>query len=421
MSSKRASTEKIQFTIAALDALPLPEPGTRVTYHDKTVSGLQIRVTSNGTKTFYVFMRVNGKPERVKVGEHTYPEMTIDQARKKAKAIIHQIAEGQSPAAAKREDKAKGLTLAKAVDQYVTEKHRESDGLLLKPRTVDGYLKLLKPSRLTATGKRTKGGPLARLADKPIYKLTADEIKKIHSENLKLHGERQSACAMVLLKAVLRFYGIKIAQDPFDKNTREVDRIHIMKSGVAPREPVEHLLTHLGEWWRALHALPQSAVSDYIAFLALTGCRPGEPLKILVGDLVNGEIRLRDTKNRLDHVLLLSRQALAIAERNASGKAATDKLFPITPAKANELAHELPSAPGVPFTPKMLRSLFASIADELVSASTLKTLMNHKSQSVTDRNYIRKQKIQLAEAWQKVADHIEAVAADNVVPLFKSN
>ncbi|MFJ1338851.1 integrase arm-type DNA-binding domain-containing protein [Pseudomonas caricapapayae] len=74
----------------------------------------------------------------MKVGEHTYPTMSIDQARKLAKAIIHQIAEGQSPSAAKREEKAKSLTLAEAVEGYVTDKHRK-DGLLLKEGTRNDY------------------------------------------------------------------------------------------------------------------------------------------------------------------------------------------------------------------------------------------------------------------------------------------
>lgn len=420
---KRAPSHKLTFTIAALDALPSPEPGTRVTYHDTKVNGLQLRVTVNGTKTFYVFMRVNGKPERVKVGEHPYPIMGIDQARKEAKAIIHQIAEGQSPNAVKREDKANSLTLAAAMEQYVSDKRRRSDKLPLKQRTVDDYQGMLKPGRTTVAGKRTKGGALARLSNKSIYGITADEIKAVHADNLKHHSSRQAFYAMQTLKAILRFYAVKIPNDPFSGETPEAGRIYIEKAGVSETEPVEHLLNHLGPWWRALHTLPASPVTDYIAFLALTGCRPSEPLKILVGDLVNGEIRLRDTKNRSDHTLLLSTQALAIAQRSAEGKAAGDRLFPVTPAQANKVAHELSAITSIAFVPKMLRSLFASIADELVSSSTLKRMLNHKlAGDITDTNYIRKLKSTMRSGWQKVADHIEATASNNVIPIsIKSN
>ncbi|MCO1621334.1 integrase family protein [Pseudomonas putida] len=415
---KRAPSLKIKFTKAQLDALPLPESGQRVTYHDTEVNGLQLRVTANGTKTFYVFQRVNGKPERVKVGDHTYPTLSIDQARAKAKVIIAQIAEGQSPSAAKRVEKAESLTLAAAMQYYVVNKRRRKDKLPLKQRTVDDYTAMLKAPRLTAAGKNTKGGTLARLANKSIYALTTDDIKATHAENLKLHSRRQCFYAMQTLKAILHFYAIKMPGDPFSSDTPEVGRLHIEKAGVIDEALGEALLDNLGTFWRKLHEQPLTPVRDYLTFLTLTGCRPGEPLKVLAGDLANGTIKLRDTKNRSDHILLLSVQALAIAERNAEGKAATDRLFEVTPAQANALAHELKEVMGIEFVPKMLRSLFASVADDLVSSSTLKRMMNHrKLDDVTDINYIRKAKAAMREGWQKVADHIEAVAADNVVPI----
>lgn len=416
---KRATSLKINFTKAALDNLPLPAAGERVTYHDTKVVGLQLRVTSTGTKTFYLFQRVNGKPERVKVGDHTYPTLTIEQARDKAKVLIAQITEGQSPGAAKKAEKAQSLTLTAAMQQYVADKRRRSDGKLLKPRTIDDYTAMLKPPKLTAAGRKTKGGTLARLASKSIYALTAEDIKSAHAENLKLHSRRQAFYAMQTLKAVLRFYAVKIDGDPFSGDTREADRIHIEAAGVSDEAPIEALLEHLGTFWRAVQALPPSPVKDYLMFLAYTGCRPGEPLKVLAGDLVNGAIKLRDTKNRSDHTLLLSDQAHAIAQRNAEGKAPTDRLFLVTPAQANALAHELATVTGIAFMPKMLRSLFASMADDLVSSSVLKRLMNHRrGNDVTDTNYIRKLKAAMREGWQAVADHLDgAVPAGNVVPI----
>lgn len=410
----------MNFTKTALDNLPLPAPGQRTTYHDEggaqAVRGLQVRITGNGIKTFSVFKRVaGGSPERTTLGR--YPEISIDQARKKAKAVIAQLAEGQSPAAAKREDKAKSLTLADAMDQYIERKLR-ADDLPLKARTCSDYQGMLKPSRLTKAGKRTKGGTLARLASKPVHGLTAADIKAVHAENLKLHSGRQCMYAMQTLKAVLRFHAVHIPGDPFGRDTPEVDRIRIKKAGVAPREPIKKLSARLGEWWQALHALPQSPVTDYLAFLMLTGCRPGEPLKVSVGELADGQIKLVDTKNRSDHVLLLSRQALQIVQRQAEGKAPGDRLFSVSPAQANRLAHELSAATGITFVPKTLRAVFASVAEKLVTFGVLKGLMNHKQKSdLLNTNYIEKTEEELRSGWQAVADYLDAMAADNVVPI----
>ncbi|MBY0280814.1 MAG: Arm DNA-binding domain-containing protein [Alphaproteobacteria bacterium] len=74
------SENKINFTKAILDTLPLPRQGQRTVYHDKKTNGLQIRVTSAGVKTFCLYRRIkNGSPERVTLGR--YPDMSIEQAR----------------------------------------------------------------------------------------------------------------------------------------------------------------------------------------------------------------------------------------------------------------------------------------------------------------------------------------------------
>jgi len=44
-------------------------------------------------------------------------------------------------------------------------------------------------------------------------------------------------------------------------------------------------------------------------------------------------VLLRDTKNRSDHKLLLSTQALEIAKRNCAGRKADEPLFPIVDAR----------------------------------------------------------------------------------------
>lgn len=412
-------TNQLNFTQAALDALPLPAAGQRSTYHDhggrESVPGLQVRVTANGAKTFCVFKRVaGGKPERITIGK--YPAITIDHARKEAKKHVAKLAQGESPAAAKREDNAAKQTLAEAVVEYLQKKRRR-DGLPLKQRTHDDYMAMIAPGRLTAAGKRTRGGTLATLANKPIHSITAGDIKALHAENLQ-RGERQAIFALQTLRAVLRWHVVKIENDPFSKETQGKNRIVIPATRASDPEPVEKVLHDLGGFWRALQGMPQTPATDYLQFLLLTGCRAGEPRQITMAnvDLAAGRVVLRDTKNRTDHVLRLSKQALAIVERAAEGKAGTDRLFPVSIVEVNKTAHELVRLTGLAFTPKMARSVFSSVAEELVTASTLKRLINHKQASdIAGTHYIRKQEDQLRAGWQAVADFLEEQAADGVV------
>ena len=400
----------MNFTQAALAALPLPAPGQRAVYRDsdgpQSVKGLQIRITSNGIKTFSVFKRVaGGQPERISLGR--WPEVSIDQARKLAKTAIAQLAVGDSPSAARRESKAKSPTLAEALREYVEHKRRD-DSLPLKERTAADYLAMVKPSRTTAAGKKTKGGLLSRLADTPLDKITGDAIRDLHKVNLAERGERQAAYALQVLRAVLNWHVVEVPGDPLSPKAKGRERIRIARPRAADSAPVEALVRNIGPFWRALGAV-EGVEGDYLRLLALTGMRPGEPLRIPVRDFdaATDTLRLRDTKNRSDHAIRLSRQALEIVARQAEGKAPDARLFSTTPAAINKVAHTLAMEIGIEFVPKNLRAVFASIAEELVSASALKKMMNHKEIGITDRHYVKKLEEQLRAGWQAVADYIE--------------
>ncbi|KZN16210.1 MULTISPECIES: tyrosine-type recombinase/integrase [Pseudomonas] len=410
------------FTKGALDSLPLPEGEKRDVYYDERQPGLQLRVTASGVKTFSVFARVaGGNPTRVTIGK--YPAITPEVARKKTKEIIAQMAVGVDPNAEARASKVQPLTLAAAVAEYVEQQTREDDKLPLKPRTKADYLAMVKPSRVTAKGKPTKGGLLRKLAKKPIHEISADDIKAVNTDNKAQRGERQAAYAMQVLKAVLNFYGVKVKDSPFSLETAKAGRVVIPKTRAADDTPVTELLKNLGPFWRELSAI-QSPAGDYLKFLLLTGTRPAEPLQVPVTDcnLVAGKVLLRDTKTRTDHTLLLSTQALAIVQRQAEGKAPGERLFAISNVDAHAAAHELVAATGLTFTPKTLRAVFASIASELVSVNTYKRIMNRgKKGDTDDKNYIKRLEPQLRAGWQAVGDFVDSSAADNVVPLFKLN
>ncbi len=113
---------KINFTKISIDSLPQPEQGKRDIYHDIKTPGLQLRVTS--VKTFFINRRIKlGNPERITLGR--YPDMTIEQARRKTKEIIHDIAEGKNPAEIKR-GKHTELTFGDLFAEYLDRHSRPS-------------------------------------------------------------------------------------------------------------------------------------------------------------------------------------------------------------------------------------------------------------------------------------------------------
>lgn len=109
--------QKLNFTKSAISSLPLPEPGKRVSYHDTKVPGLELRVTSNGVRSFYLYRKIDNRAERVFIGR--FPGVTPDNARAKAAELNSQIAMGKNPAETKRKVRAE-MTLAELFERYMT-------------------------------------------------------------------------------------------------------------------------------------------------------------------------------------------------------------------------------------------------------------------------------------------------------------
>ena len=89
-------TNKINFTKAAIQKLPLPEKGKNSYWYDTKTRGLGIRVNSTGTRTFLGYRRFNGQPERINLGR--FPGLKIEQARGIADDYNRMAARGGNPA-----------------------------------------------------------------------------------------------------------------------------------------------------------------------------------------------------------------------------------------------------------------------------------------------------------------------------------
>ena len=85
-------------------------------YYDGKLKGFGLRITSGGTRAFFVEKSVNGRLQRITIGH--YPELTVEQARKEAQVLLGKMVTGIDPVAEKKAKKVKGTTLQKAFDDY---------------------------------------------------------------------------------------------------------------------------------------------------------------------------------------------------------------------------------------------------------------------------------------------------------------
>ena len=94
------ASHHLNFVKTALSKAPAAKKGSKDYYYDTKEKGLTMAVTPAGTKSFYLYKRIDGKPERLLLGR--FPDISIENARKAAMAAKGEIAVGQNPQKAKR-------------------------------------------------------------------------------------------------------------------------------------------------------------------------------------------------------------------------------------------------------------------------------------------------------------------------------
>lgn len=281
---------KFNFTKSAIDNLPLPADGKRATYHDTNQKGigLQMRVSSTGVKTFCVFKRVKGgNPERVTLGR--YPEMTIEQARRKSSEILLQIASGNNPAEIERQRKAE-QTFQDLFGEFL-EKHSK-----LRKKTW----------REDETNYRLYlGEPLGK---KKLSAINRQDIAKIHHRITKAGHNAQANRVIALLSSVFN-WGISVdlcSANPAHgiKRNKEESRDRFVQSDELPR------------FFKAVADEPNETIRDYVLVSLLTGARRSNVLAMRWQDISfdRQEWRIKETKNGTPQTVALSPEAIQILE-----------------------------------------------------------------------------------------------------------
>ena len=87
----------------------------RVYHHDARTPGLTLCVTAAGSKVFYFYKWMEGRPERIRLGK--FGEVTLDSARKAAVEWAGKVAGGKVPAAERRA-KRESPTLGELFDHW---------------------------------------------------------------------------------------------------------------------------------------------------------------------------------------------------------------------------------------------------------------------------------------------------------------
>ena len=397
----------MKITKLVVDKLPIPQAivknrTVQKRYYDDTMKGFGVRVTSGGSRAFFIEKLVNRKLRRITIGR--YPELTVEQARKQAQKLLGQIATGIDPLAERREKKARGVTLQESFDAYL--KARKA----LKPLTILDYTRLMKQV-------------FSDWKNKPLLDITKDMVAKRHLD----YGARSPAranSAMRFLRALFNFAAGEyedtqgrslILENPIKRlsHTRAWYRVDRKQTLIKTHE--------LPAWFKAVMGVKDerstgksSILRDYFLLLLFTGLRRQEAIELTWDrvDLKAKTITIKDTKNRQSHALPMSDFLFDLFESRKAEQLNSPFVFPgdgktgynVEPRKVMK---KIIDQSGVTFTLHDLRRTFITIAESLdIPAYALKRLLNHKMTQDVTAGYIVMDVERLRKPIQLITDHI---------------
>ncbi|RLA18375.1 MAG: hypothetical protein DRQ62_13700 [Gammaproteobacteria bacterium] len=117
----KKQSSKLKFTTKRVIDLASPEKGQRY-YYDSEVGGLGVRVSASGSRTYILYKKVNGKPQRITLGK--VGVIGLAEARKAAIKLNGEVAGGIDIVKAKKEAKVKQITVGELYKAWLATAHK---------------------------------------------------------------------------------------------------------------------------------------------------------------------------------------------------------------------------------------------------------------------------------------------------------
>lgn len=385
------------FTKRSIDALTSAPAGTRLYYEDARTPSLRLAVTDRGAKSWVVQRRINGRVTRITLGR--YPDLTPENARKKAEYVVGEIAAGHNPQEQKREARANRLTLQEAFDEFLKRRS-------LKPKTQEVY-------------GYAMNGPLRDWLSRPLRSITKDVVAERHAK-LSLKSPSHADSAMRTFRAIWNFAaaGYEDANGESLLGPNPIDRLSKTKAWHRLKRRDTYIREQdLPAWFNAVQGLraepwgsTAQTVGDYLMLLLLTGLRRREAsdLRWEQIDLGARTLRVLDTKNHDDHVLPLSDFLMELLRDRAASRSSSAYVFPgASLAKPlhdpKKQIRKVIERSGVDFCIHDLRRTFCTAAESLdLSHYALKRLLNHRMAGDVTAGYIGKNIERLRDPMQRI-------------------
>ncbi len=274
------------FTKTEIQKLPPPLKGMD-TYKDTKEKGLSLYITPAGAITFFVRKRINGRDERIKIG--SFPDISIEQARKKALEIKAKVADGQNPNLEKHKMRAE-ITFGELFNEYLnkySKRHKKS--WQYDQREVNKYL--------------------SHWFKRKISTISQYEVRSLHD---KIHDQNGLYQANRILERIRGIFNKAIEWGWEGRNPAQGIKKFREKSRDRFIQPDELPLL-----FKALEVEENKTAKDYILISLMTGARKSNVLAMKWDEISwdRAEWRIPDTKNGEPVTVPLIAQAIELLEK----------------------------------------------------------------------------------------------------------
>ena len=237
-------------TKTRIAALPAPAEG-RCYIYDSKVPGLAVCVTAAGSRTFYLYRWVNGRPQRIRIG--ACADLGVEAARTKARKLVGEMANGVNPQDAKR--------AARGEPTF-----GETFGLYLEH--AKGYRKSWRQDQ------GTFGRYLGPLANRKVSAITRDDVRHLHATIGAKHGKYAANRMLALVSVVFNRYAESVPNPAKAiERFKEQSRDRFLDAD------------ELRRFFAALEDEPSADWRDFFAVALLTGARKANVLAMKWPDL----------------------------------------------------------------------------------------------------------------------------------------
>lgn len=374
------------------------KPGEKL-YKIYDAEGLYIEVPTNGSKRWRFKYRFNGKEKRISLG--LYPEVSLKEAREKRDAARKQVAAGIDPSGKGKSGRDEGVTFAHIAEEWLA---------LNTPAWAPRHTQTVK--------QRLGANLLPYLGNKVAKTITPREVLDALRIVEKRGAPHAAKKTLGICSLIFRF---GVASEYVDS-----DPCRDLAGALAPA-PRGHFAAitdkeGAGRVMLAIDAYTGSAmVRLALKFQALTFVRPGELRGAVWEEISVNEalwsIPAARMKGRLDHLVPLSRQALAVLEEARSISGSRHFVFQSMRARADVALSENTLLMAIramgydreAMTPHGFRAMASSLLNEMgwrpdVIERQLAHVEKDKVRAAYHRTDYIKERREMMQAWADFLD-----------------